>query len=136
MRFLLDTHAWLWALDSPERLAMHVRAAIGEAKSVFVSSAFLWEIAIKHAAGKIAIVGGPERLIVDTRSVLRATELTINFRHSMVAARLPMHHRDPFDRMLVAQATCDDLTLVTADATLRNYGVAILWAIATAEGSP
>ncbi len=122
--FLLDTHALIWALTSPERLRGPVRAALSDpAVAVSVSAAWTWEIAIKAALGKLPpppadLPGVPARL------GFQALPLTVE--DTMGVLALPLHHRDPFDRLLVAQALRHGLTLVTADALLASYGVLTL----------
>lgn len=125
MRLLLDTHAVLWALGRPAELASDARAAIEDgANDVLISAASAWEVAIKRAAGKLqapddfagAIVGAAFR------------PLAITVEHATAAGALPPHHADPFDRMLVAQAMIEGLTIVTRDARFERYGVPMLQA--------
>lgn len=128
MRLLLDTHAFLWSLEDSDRLSAAARSAIQDrANEKRVSYATLWEITIKTALGKLELetpweetLGGIER---------RAPGTLLNFTedHLAVLLRLPQHHRDPFDRMLVAQALSENLTLVSNDAALDAYGVRRLW---------
>ena len=126
MRLLLDTHIWLWAVMEPERLNPAVRTAIETETELVLSVASLWEMAIKHAAGKLRIEGNLETFRL-TVAQMRGTELVIRPEHALTAAALPQHHRDPFDRMLVAQAAIENLTLVTADEVVRSYGGDLLW---------
>ena len=117
---LLDTHVLLWALGDPGRLAPAVRAEIESSDSnVFVSAATGWEIAIKRALGKLE---APDDL-EDQLQQKRFTELPVHLRHVAALARLPPLHRDPFDRMLVAQCLCDDLIVVSQDAHVLAYPV-------------
>jgi len=127
MRLLLDTHIWLWAVMEPERLNPPIRTAIETEIELVLSVASLWEMAIKHAAGKLRIEGNLETFRL-TVTRMRGTELVIRPEHALAAAALPQHHRDPFDRMLIAQATIENLTLVTADEMVRSYGGDLLWA--------
>ena len=127
MRLLLDTHIWLWAVMEPERLNPAIRTAIETEVELVLSVASLWEMAIKHAAGKLRIEGNLETFRL-TVTRMRGTELVIRPEHALAAAALPQHHRGPFDRMLIAQATIEDLTLVTADEMVRSYGGDLLWA--------
>lgn len=122
MSLLLDTHIVLWWLvDSPE-LQDEVKGRLDREPDVRVSAVTIWEIAIKQEFGKIA---GPADLPERVRdSGFR--ELPIGFGHAMAAGRLPPIHRDPFDRMLVAQARCENLTLVTRDPHCQQYDVAIM----------
>ena len=93
-----------------------------------LSVASAWELAIKHALGKLPLHGSPSQLVEVSVRELNMSVLPIALGHALAAAGLPLHHRDPFDRMLVAQAQLDGLTLVTADAALQAYGGALLWA--------
>lgn len=127
-RLLLDTHVWLWALGSPTRLSEGARNAIREADAIVLSVASIWEVGVKHALGKLPLTEGVRPLISEAVRALGAHVLPIATEHVLVAAELPLHHRDPFDRVLVAQARCEGLTLVSADAAVRAYNVALLWA--------
>lgn len=122
MRFLLDTHVVLWWLADDAALSDEVKTLIDDEPEVYVSSATVWEIAIKQAIGKIKI---PVDL-AEHVAVSEFRELPITFEHARAAGRLPLVHRDPFDRMLVAQAQCAGLTLVTADADISRYEVDVL----------
>ena len=127
MKLLLDLHKWLWMLAEPERLTANVRSLLADTdKSIFVSVASVWEIRIKHALGKISLPLSFEALVAVSKERFNTKFLVIEVAHAMAAPGLPMHHRDPFDRMLVAQALAKDLTLVTADDTLKKYECAII----------
>ena len=123
MKLLLDTHVLLWWLDDSPKLSEAARLAIMHGKNpVFVSAVVIWEIRIKQALGKLDV---PD----DFRSVLddqafESLEITSDHAHAVID--LPMHHRDPFDRMLVAQATVEGLTVATHDARLKRYGIPII----------
>ncbi|MBO0839186.1 MAG: type II toxin-antitoxin system VapC family toxin [Actinobacteria bacterium] len=122
MSLLLDTHVLLWWLADDQTLADDIKDTIDTEADVWVSAATLWEIGIKEAIGKISAPADlPERI---RESGFR--ELSIRSDHATAAGRLPMIHRDPFDRMLIAQARCDDLTLVTRDPRCRKYEVQVL----------
>lgn len=122
---LLDTHILLWLLDDDVRLGAQVRAAMDQAApQVFVSVASAWEMSIKSALGKLRIPANLEATLAATGVQL----LSITLAHALAAGALPPHHRDPFDRMLVAQAQMGGLTLVTHDARMRPYSVPVLWA--------
>jgi PIN domain nuclease of toxin-antitoxin system len=119
---LLDTHIVLWWLADDAELPDDIKDRLDHEPDVHVSAATLWEIAIKQALGKITAPADlPERI---RGSGFR--ELPIGFTHAMTAGRLPLIHKDPFDRMLVAQARCENLTLVTRDPYCQQYGVQIL----------
>lgn len=123
MNLLLDTHVLLWALDTPERLGVEAREVLRDPRhQVVVSAASAWEISVKAALGKLRFDG-------DLSRVLKAVgfdALTISVEHALAAGALPAVHRDPFDRMLVAQARIEGLTLVTRDAVFDGYDVATM----------
>jgi PIN domain nuclease of toxin-antitoxin system len=119
---LLDTHVVLWWLTDDPTLADDVKERLDHEPGVCVSAATIWEVVIKQAIGKLKEPADlPERV---RDSGFR--ELPITSEHAIVAGRLPAIHRDPFDRMLVAQAQCEDLTLVTRDANVQKYQVSYL----------
>ncbi len=124
MRLLLDTHVLLWWL-SAQRLRPKARAAIAAADSdVCVSAATVWEMSIKAALGKLAAPDDLSDQIVHHGFDI----LPIGLAHALAVRSLPPHHADPFDRMLVAQAQIEDLTLVTRDANISRYDVRVLQA--------
>lgn len=128
MRLLLDTHALIWWLAGDLSLSEAARAAIAdEANGVLVSAASAWEITTKHRLGKLP---GVTALVDDLPSVIAAqgfNELPISLRHGQAAGALPGPHRDPFDRMMIAQAMIEDLVLVSNEAPFDAYGVRRLW---------
>ena len=123
MQLLLDTHVLLWALTDDERLGPEAREAITDRRNlVCVSAASAWEITIKAALGKL-------RAPADLAVALRAAgfePLAISVDHAVAVGHLPDHHRDPFDRILLAQAITEGLTLVSRDPAMRPYGAALL----------
>jgi len=123
MNLLLDTHVLLWWMDDDPTLLQGAREAVADGGNmVFVSAATIWEIRIKHALGKLEIP-------VNFREVLeqQAFEmLSISADHAHRIGELPMHHRDPFDRMLIAQALVEGFTLITRDTRFKQYGVPTL----------
>ena len=121
MKLLLDTHVLLWALANDARLTLAQAAAL-ETGELHVSAASVWEVGIKRALGKLDV---PETLF-DVAREAGCRPLAITWAHADAAGRLPRHHDDPFDRMLIAQATCEGMTLVTSDAKFASYGVALL----------
>ena len=123
MRILPDTHALLWWLQSSPRLGPRAQELIDDDDNPLLYSAVtLWEIRIKQALGKLHHV---ERFqLIEESSV---TELPITHAHTQAAAALPPHHRDPFDRMLIAQAQLEDAVILTADAAFAAYDVRVLW---------
>jgi PIN domain nuclease of toxin-antitoxin system len=121
VRLLLDTHVLIW-WDEGRRLSRDARRAIHEAPEVFVSAASAWEVAIKVALGRLR----PTRTVEEAAGESGFVELPVTFRHAARIAALPLHHRDPFDRLLVAQAEVEGLTLVTRDPAFEPYGVETL----------
>lgn len=126
LRLLLDTHVVIWALSDPERLSAKTRAAIeAEENEIFVSVVSPWELAIKGPREGLRLPDNLEAE-VDRRGF---DLLPVLFRHTEPIGSMPHHHRDPFDRMLVAQAITDGLAIVTADRKLTSYQVSLLPAI-------
>ena len=122
MKLLADTHIVLWWLTDDPTLAEDIKAQLDHEPDVFVSAATVWEVAIKQAIGKLSEPTDlPERIL---GSGFR--ELPITAHHALTAARLPLLHRDPFDRMLIAQARSEDLTLITRDPQILRYDVPFL----------
>jgi len=125
LRLLLDTHALLWALSAPQQLPASLRSAIQAAENdVYASLASAWEVAIKVALGKLNF---DVRSLERTLAATGIQTLDIGLAHVARVAELPRHHGDPFDRMLVAQALCESMTLVSRDRELAKYGVTLLW---------
>lgn len=127
MRVLLDTHVWLWMLAAPERLSKKSRSIVIAAENELVlSAASAWEIAIKFALGKLRLPETPETYIPRLMARTGVMPLPVHARHALHVATLPNHHRDPFDRVLVAQAQLEDLPILTADTAFRRYDVKTL----------
>lgn len=123
MKLLLDTHTMIWVFSAPHLLSAHAREVVSaEENEVFVSVISPWEIAIKRSKKKLR---APEDLD-DAVEAHRFQLLPVLLRHTRAIGSMPSHHGDPFDRMLVAQASVDGLTLVTSDRTLRRYPIATL----------
>ncbi len=123
MNLLLDTHVVLWALGDPDRLGADVRELVADpANAVYVSAVSVWEVEIKRALGKLTAPDGFADECLDRGF----DELPIGFGHAARAGALPLLHTDPFDRMLVAQALVEDLTVVSADRAFADYGVRVL----------
>ena len=128
MRLLLDTHALLWWLAGDDALSIAARTAVAdEGNSIFVSAASAWEIATKHRLGKLPGVGAIVADLAATTDSQGFSHLPISVSHGQVAGALPGPHRDPFDRMLIAQAMVEGLVLVSNEVPFDVYGVARLW---------
>ncbi|MGQ0593390.1 MAG: type II toxin-antitoxin system VapC family toxin [Gammaproteobacteria bacterium] len=128
MNLLLDTHTLLWFLREPELLPGRVTEAIEWAgKQAFVSMATLWEIAIKVSINKLSLPGEFEDLFPSSVEASGLSLLSIEPRHLVAVRRLVFHHRDPFDRLLIAQAQVESLTLVALDPHFAAYGVPVMW---------
>lgn len=124
MRLLLDTHVWIWWLTDDRRLGPKLRSTLGNRRAeVFVSAVSAWEIAIKAALGRLRL----PRADLEAEIVANGfVELAVRSRHGLLAGRLSPLHDDPFDRMLVAQAQLEELTVVTGDPVFKRYGAAVL----------
>ena len=118
MRLLLDTHVLLWVLADSPKLSATGRSTIEGADEVYVSAASMWEIAIKAGLGKLPVDMTRLAAAVDASGFL---ELYITTEHAAFVAELPHHHRDPFDRLLIAQAMTEPLVFLTADDSLQQY---------------
>ena len=125
MRVLLDTHIALWAVTGHASLSKQAKAIILDADDVFVSVASTWEIAIKHALGKGDMPVSAEQALQAFKDA-GYVMLDIKPQHTLRVEQLPPIHRDPFDRMLVAQALCEPLILVTCDPLVAQYGSGVL----------
>jgi PIN domain nuclease of toxin-antitoxin system len=124
LRLLLDTHAALWFLARDSRLSATARDQLIDADNrVFLSAAVVWEVAVKRSVGKVTVPSEYVSILLD----LGAQPLAIGIDHAAAVERLPWHHRDPFDRMLVAQAQVEQATIVSADDALAAYGVSVIW---------
>ncbi len=121
MRVLVDTQVVLWWLADDPALADDIKDLLDAEPDAYISAATLWEISIKQSLGKLGPADLPERV-----RDAGFRELPITTAHAIAAGRLPPIHRDPFDRMLVAQARCEDLTLVTRDEHIHKYDVTLL----------
>ena len=127
MRYLLDTHVWLWMLTAPERVRGDASALIGDGGSVLLlSAASSWEIAIKYALGRLPLPESPEKYVPSRMRATGVESLPVTHAHTLRVATLPRHHDDPFDRLLVAQAQLEDVTVITADAAFDGYGIPLL----------
>ena len=124
MKVLLDTQVWLWMLGAPERLGDEaLRLVEDTAVTLLLSAASSWEIAIKWALGKLTLPEAPDTYVPDRIRSSGVTPLPISHGHALGVAGLEAHHRDPFDRLLIAQAIAEDVEILTADAMFDHYPV-------------
>ncbi|MDO8367717.1 MAG: type II toxin-antitoxin system VapC family toxin [Saprospiraceae bacterium] len=127
MNLLLDTHALIWLGENDQQLSVTAKTAIETATNTkFVSVASFWEIAIKARLGKLVLLKPLDQIIKEIEES-DAIILGVSPRHTLLIEQMPLHHRDPFDRMLIAQASIEGLTIVTLDPHFSDYGVPILW---------
>lgn len=127
MRLLLDTHTFLWAAGQSPKLSEAARTAIADRRNdVYVSAAVAWEIAIKSARGRLRLPFGAETYVPSRIAALGFATLPVTLEHALAVAALPVTHADPFDRILIAQAQFEGLTLVTRDAVMLSYPVRTL----------
>lgn len=127
MKYLLDTSIFLWSLGAVHKLNNKARDILSSsAAELYLSAASSWEISIKFALGTLALPRPPSQFVPNGIGVLALRSLDINHFHSLAAGELPPHHRDPFDRLLVAQARMENMLLLTADRTFLKYEVKLL----------
>jgi PIN domain nuclease of toxin-antitoxin system len=126
LRLLLDTHIFLWLQAEPERLGEHRSVVEDRRNQLIVSAVSSWEIAIKHGLGRLPLPEPPERYVPERLRLIAAETLAIEHTHALAVAALPRLHRDPFDRLLVAQAKLLDVPILTADPQVAQYPVRTL----------
>ena len=128
MKVLLDTHAFLWLITDEDRLSENARETfLNTENSLFFSAASLWEICIKKSLGKICLKGGWFQTIQKEMEINTIQWLPIEMTHCAEVTELPYHHRDPFDRMLIAQAIVEKMKLLSRDSRLSGYAIELLW---------
>ncbi|MGI8728657.1 MAG: type II toxin-antitoxin system VapC family toxin [Solirubrobacteraceae bacterium] len=124
MRLLLDTHAAIWWLSDDRRLGAGAQAQMGDdSNAVLLSGAVVWEVAIKRSLGKLDTPEGFAPRLLEAGAIA----LAVSVEHAAAVERLPQHHRDPFDRLLVSQALIERATIVSDEAAIRDYDVPVLW---------
>ena len=128
MRLLLDTHALMWFLLDAQRLSSQARTLMVDlSNELWVSPASLWELAIKISLGKYALEKDFRTFFDEQLEDNRLEILPITVRHAAAVATLPFHHRDPFDRLIIAQAVVEQVPVLSADATFDSYPIARIW---------
>ncbi len=128
MKLLLDTHAFLWFVTNDSQLSSTAFTLIGNVNNeVFLSPASYWEVAIKVSIGKYPLTVPFETFFTTALASTGIKILSVEIRHAAVLSTMPMHHKDPFDRMIIAQALSESFPVVSVDAALDPYGVTRLW---------
>jgi len=128
VRYLLDTHTFLWWITDDERLSASAHGLIQDRGNVlYFSAASGWEIAIKSRLDRLEFMGDPEKVIPEQLSLNAIEGLPIQMGHALRVHALPHHHRDPFDRLLVAQSQLEGLPIITADPQIAQYQVEVAW---------
>jgi PIN domain nuclease of toxin-antitoxin system len=127
MKFLLDTAVFLWSLDAFQNLNQRARQVLESGQDVFLSAASSWEIVIKSSIGKLSLPKKPSLLIPEAMTRFAVQALPISHVHTLAVQELPNHHKDPFDRLLIAQAHSESMILMTADTICTKYPVEVLW---------
>jgi PIN domain nuclease of toxin-antitoxin system len=129
VKLLLDAHVWLWLQASPSRLHPSVLSLLEDtSRSLHLSVASMWEIAIKFSIGKLDLPQPPSQYVPDRLRVNGVAPLAVSQDHALAVAELPLHHRDPFDRLLVAQSMSEGFELLTVDRVFEPYRVPTIWA--------
>lgn len=128
MRFLMDTHTFLWFLTDDSKLSHHALNLIeDETNEAILSLASMWEIAIKYSIGKLTLQKSFPDFVDEQIQINDFQLLPIETSHIKIVSSLPLHHRDPFDRMLIAQAITENMPIISADSAFDSYGVTRLW---------
>jgi PIN domain nuclease of toxin-antitoxin system len=127
MKAILDTHAFLWALAGDARMSRHARDIFSGSTDLSLSIASVWEILIKVQSGKLNFPRPAGPYVLSRMAENRIKSLPISIDHLLALERLPMHHRDPFDRMLIAQSMEEDWPIITADPMFQKYSIRVIW---------
>lgn len=128
MRLLLDTHTFIWYATDNSRLSTIARSLINNGENdIFLSTASIWEMAIKHSIGRLSFSLPFMEFIKQQLSVSNIGILEINLDQIEIVASLPLHHRDPFDRLIISQAIAEQIPILSVDSVFDNYAIARLW---------
>lgn len=128
MKILLDTHIFLWALTKPKLLGENTKSSLKSSKNeLYFSAASSWEISIKTNLGKLPLPEPPDKYISSRMASLKIIPLDVKHHHTFIVHQLPLHHRDPFDRILISTAIAENIYLMSADEQFRNYEVNLIW---------
>jgi len=129
MRILLDTQCWLWMQVTPERLSSRSQALLEDpGNQLLLSAASAWEIAIKYSIGKLPLPARPAEYVPGRMETSGTSALPVLHKHALHVGTLPLHHGDPFDRLLIAQAQLEEVPILTVDRQFAAYEVEVLWA--------
>jgi PIN domain nuclease of toxin-antitoxin system len=127
MKAILDTHAFLWALAGDARMSRHAQEVFSGNSDLLLSIASIWEILIKVQSGKLNLPRPAGEYVLNKLAEQHIHRLPISYDHLLAFEGLPMHHRDPFDRMLIAQSVVEKLPIITADRIFTRYAVDVIW---------
>ena len=127
--YIVDTHALLWFMNGSSELPEKTRELIGKSSEIYVSIATFWELAIKHSTGKLILHTSISGLINVVKNDLHFTVLPVKPEHLDVVSSLPFYHKDPFDRLLIAQAKAENATLISVDEHFSDYSVKVIWTV-------
>jgi PIN domain nuclease of toxin-antitoxin system len=128
MRYLLDTHAFLWFVLDDKRISTEAKSIIADSKNtIYFSAASAWEMAIKTKLARLKIIGDIEPFIIEQLSTNSFVPLSITISHALYTERLPQIHKDPFDRIIIAQSKLEDLPLISKDKKVRKYKITMAW---------
>ena len=128
MKYLLDTHTFLWWITDNDSLSDSACEIIRDGRnSLFLSAASAWEIAIKAGLGRLNLQEEPEKIIPEQMLINEIQGLPIQMSHALHVHALPIHHHDPFDRMLVAQCQLEEMPIITSDPRIAEYDVEVVW---------
>jgi PIN domain nuclease of toxin-antitoxin system len=130
MRLLLDTQSWLWMQAQPDRFRTGALELVEDpGNELYLSAASSWEIAIKYALGRLPLPVEPSKYVPDRMRSSGVVALAVSHAHALRVAELPAHHRDPFDRLLIAQAQLADLSILSSDPLFERYDVSVFTAV-------
>ena len=129
MRYLLDTVVWVWSVWEPDRISRKAHEVMNDLdQEIFLSAVTAWEVAIKSGSGKLVLPEVPTTYVPRRMIEQGLRPLPVSHQHALAVFNLPNHHRDPFDRLLIAQAKIENMVLISSDKLFEQYDVPLLWA--------